>query len=147
MDGGTVGLVVAVYGAVVATVVAAWNIYQHVVAYRDRLAVQVVRANAVQGGTTIAKDRLWYKVTNVGRQPVWLHSIGGRYKRGSQHSNFIIATAKGLPVKLEPGEVFNDTSSDATKLDVMRVRYLCAWDTKNKIHKAPNQELQELLKN
>jgi hypothetical protein len=49
-------------------------------------------------------------------------------------------------VKLEPGEVFHDTSSDSKKLAVERVRYLCAWDTKNNVHKAPRRQLQELLK-
>ena len=123
-------LYVAIYGAVVATAVAGWNIYQEVMTYRDRLEVQVTRANVAQGGVVIAKDRLWFKVTNVGRQPVWLHSVGGRNKRGSTHSHFLIVTAQSLPVKLEPGEAFHDSSSDATNLELRKVRYLCAWDSK-----------------
>lgn len=146
MESGAVGLIVAIYGAAVATAVAAWNIYQQVVTYRDQLEVQVVRANMAQGGAVIARDRLWFKVTNVGRQPIWLHSVGGRYKRRNPRSHFIIVTAQGLPVKLEPGEAFNDTSSDAKKLGLEKVRYLCAWDSKGKVHKAPSRQLQELLK-
>ena len=145
METSGAALIIATYSAVVATLVGAWNIYQQVIMYRERLDVQVVRGEMIMGGVgTIAKDRLWYKVTNIGRQPIWLHSIGGRYKRGQPQRHFVIATARELPVKLEPGEVFHDTSSDTTKLGPERVRYLCAWDTKNGIHKAPRRQLLEL---
>jgi hypothetical protein len=137
---------IAIYGAIVATIVGAWNIYQQVTTYRGQLAVQVVRMNMVQGGVVIAKDRLWFKVTNVGRQPIWLSNIGGRNKGRSPKRHFIIVTAQSLPVKLEPGEVFSDTSSDVNKSNLERVRYFCAWDTKDKVHKAPKRQLQELLK-
>lgn len=149
MDSGSatlVSLILAVYGAVIATLVAIWNVYQQVVAYRDELAVQVVRAEMVQGGAVIATDKLWFKVTNVGRQPVWLNSIGGRNQRGSERSHFLVATPQLLPVKLEPGEAFNDASIDLKKTDLARVKYFAAWDSKGKVHKAPKRQLQDVIK-
>jgi hypothetical protein len=126
--------------------VGAWNIYQQVVTYRARLAVQIVRTNMAQGGVVIAKDLLWVKVTNVGRQPVWLSNVGGRSKRGSERSHFILVTRQALPVKLEPGEAFDDTSADLTKLSLEGVRYFCAWDSKGKVQKAPKRQLQDVIK-
>ena len=146
MEPNQTSLVLAVYGAVVATLVAVWNIYQQVVTYRDQLAVQVVRADMVQGGVVIATDKLWFKVTNVGRQPVWLSSIGGRNKRGSERSHFMIPTPVLLPVKLEPGEVFNDSSINLKIADLDRVRYFAAWDSKGKEHRAPKRQLQDVIK-
>lgn len=136
-----ISLILAVYGAVIATIVAAWSIYQQVTTYRGQLAVQVVKVDMVQGHMTVGKDKLWIKVTNVGRQPIWLNSIGGRYKRGSPKSHFRIFIAQGLPVRLEPGEAFNDTSSDVNKANLERVRFFCAWDSKDKVHKAPRRQL------
>jgi hypothetical protein len=141
----TLSLVLGVYGAVIATLVALWNVYQQVVTYRDRLAVQVVKVDMVQGHMTVGTDKLWIKVTNVGRQPVWLNSVGGRYKRDSPKRYFVIFTGQNLPVKLEPGEAFNDTSSDVDKANLERVRFFCAWDSKDKVHKAPRRQLRDLL--
>src|SRR5437899_639793 len=100
-------ILVAVYGAVVATAVAVWNIYRSITD-RGRLRVMAVRADSF--GRGIAKDKLWYKVTNVGRQPIWLTHIGGGYK--TRGKRFVIATLNQLPKKLEPGEAFDDASSD-----------------------------------
>src|SRR5712691_12427181 len=111
--------VVAIYGAVVATLVAGWTIYRGITD-RGALRVQVVNMDMVQGGVTIAKDRLWVKVTNVGRQPIYLDRIGGRYRKGAPRSHFLIVTAQSLPVKLEPGESFGDYSSDSTAHDFTR---------------------------
>ena len=82
-------ILVAVYGAVVATAVAVWNIYRSITD-RDQLRVMVTRADAVSPGLgNMWKDKLWYEVTNVGRQPIYLTHIGGRYPSGK---HFIIAT-------------------------------------------------------
>jgi hypothetical protein len=136
-------ILVAVYGAVVATAVAVWNIYR-TITDRGQLRVMVTRADAVSPGLgNIWKDRLWYKVTNVGRQPIYLTHIGGGYARGK---HFVIATTEPLPKKLEPGESFNDASSDAKELATKSVTFLGAWDSLNGVHKLPKKELKALLK-
>jgi hypothetical protein len=135
---------VALYGAVVATAVAIWNIYPSITD-RGRLRVTVTRANIFASSVgDIAKNKLWYKVTNVGRQPIWLTQIGGGYRTPGKH--FIIATLHHLPKKLEPGETFDDASSDAKNLDAERVAFLGAWDSLSKVHKLPRRQLKALLK-
>lgn len=134
----------AIYGAVVATAVAVWNIYREVTD-RGRLRVQVVKMNAVQGGVIIATVKLWVNVTNVGRRPIWLSSIGGRNRRGSPTKRFKLFPTQPLPVKLEPGEEFNDYSADVSSLDPKKVRYLSVWDSIGRVHKAPRRQFRELF--
>jgi hypothetical protein len=137
-------ILVAVYGAVVATAVAIWNIYRSITD-RGQLRVTVTRANKfVPGVGDIAKDKLWYKVTNVGRQPIYLTQIGGGYKTRGKF--FLIATPEQLPRKLEPGEAFDDASSDAMQLATERIAFLGAWDSFDKVHKLPRRDLKALLK-
>ena len=135
-------ILVAVYGAIVATAVAVWNIYRGITD-RGQLQVMATRADAVSPGLgNIWKDKLWYKVTNVGRQPIYLTHIGGGYAEGK---HFIIATTEELPKELEPGESFNDASSDAKELTTKSVTFLGAWDSLNGLHKLPKKELKALL--
>lgn len=143
---GTISLIIAIYGAIVATIVAAWNIYREAT-NRGRLRVQAVEADMIAPGVgAIANGKLWIKVTNVGRQSIFLTKIGGRNKRGSTRSHFVLITAKQLPVKLEPGEEWDDTSADVSSLDPQKVRYLAAWDSMGKVHKVPRRQLKELFK-
>jgi hypothetical protein len=135
---------IALYAALVATGVAIWNIYWNI-RDRGRLRVIVSRANVFAVGVgDIAKDKLWYKVINVGRQPIWVTHIGGGYRTAGKH--FIITTVEQLRKKLEPGEALDDASSDAKNLDVEKVSFLGAWDSFGTIHKLPRRQLKALLK-
>ena len=137
-------ILVAVYGAVVATAVAVWNIYRGITD-RGRLRVSVTRANVFAPGVgDVAKDKVWYKVTNVGRQPIWLTQIGGDTKN---REHFFIDVPQQLPKKLEPGEAFDDASSNAKSLDAENVSFLGAWDSLGRIHKLPKRPLKALWKN
>jgi hypothetical protein len=69
--------ILAVYGAILSTVAIGWNIFREVT-NRGRLRVTVTLAEIhSEAAGLLAKDKLWYKVTNVGRQPIWLTSVGG----------------------------------------------------------------------
>jgi hypothetical protein len=134
--------VLAAWGALLSTAIAVWNIYREVT-NRGRLRVIVTLADIAAAGVgTIAKNVVWYKVVNVGRQSIWLQQIGGGLRNG-QH--FLITTAKTLPIKLEPGESFDDYSSDARKVDG-DITFLGAWDSVGKIHKLPRRQVKALLK-
>jgi hypothetical protein len=134
-------ILVAMYGAVVATAVAIWNIYRSITD-RGRLRVTVTRVEAFAPG--VDEDKLCYEVTNVGRQPIWLTQIGGVYR--TRGDDFMIPLNQ-LPKKLEPGETFNAASpSDAENLDAERVLFFGAWDSFGKIHKLPRRQLKALLK-
>ncbi len=67
-----VTITLAAYGALLSTAIAVWNVYREIT-NRGRLRVRVNVAEMFAPGVgAIAKDKLWYKVTNVGRQPIWL---------------------------------------------------------------------------
>ncbi|SRR6266571_3157160 len=141
-----VTIALAAYGALLSTIIAVWNVYREVT-NRGRLRVRVSIANKFAVGVgTIATNKLWYKVTNVGRQPIWLTQIGGGLRNGM---HFLIDVPAQFLVKLEPGQTFDDASSDATNLKADgpdRVTFLCAWDTVDKVHKLPRRRLRALLK-
>lgn len=143
-DSSMVTTIVAVYGAAVSTLVAAWNIFREVT-NRGRLRVSVNIAEMYQPGVgRIAADKLWYKVTNVGRRPIHLTQIGGGLRNGK---HFLITVPRQFPIKLEPGETFDDASTDAKFLDGPdQIVFLGAWDTLGKIHKLPRRRLKALLK-
>ncbi len=82
-------------------------------------------------------------MTNVGRQPIWLKQIGGAYR--GPREDLVIIVPQQFPMKLDPGQVFGDASSDVAGLDQARLKYLGAWDTLDKIHKAPRRQVRELF--
>lgn len=154
----SVTTIVAIYGAVLSTIAIIWNIIREIT-NRGRLRVNVsraqiflpgeVRIDVSSGAVNIhSPDKLWYKVTNVGRQPLWLSQIGGGTAGGKE---FLLATTKQLPIKLDPGETFDDFSAEASQLDKHldgpeKVTFLGAWDTLGKIHKLPRRRLKVFLK-
>ena len=135
--------VLAIYGAALSTLVAAWNVYREIT-NRGRLRVRVTLADVAAAGVgRIATNRLWYKVTNVGRRPIWLSQIGGGLRNGK---HFLVTVSRQFPIKLEPGETFDDASADAAQLRSDPVTFLGAWDTMGKIHTVPRRQLKALVK-
>ncbi len=135
--------ILAIYGAVLSTIVMIWNIIREIT-NRGRLRVTVTLAEIFSAGVgRIATDKLWYKVTNVGRQPIWLSQIGGGLSNGK---HFLITVQEQFPIKLDPGQDFSDASADASQLGgPEKIVFLGAWDTLGKIHKVPRRRLNALL--
>lgn len=140
--------ILAVYGAILSTVAIGWNIFREVT-NRGRLRVTVTLAEIHSEAVgLLAKDKLWYKVTNVGRQPIWLTSIGGGLRSGQ---NFLLKVPVQFPIKLDPGQTFDDASVDAKEVQEHlsgpdQLTFLGAWDSLNKVHKVPRRRLTALLK-
>jgi hypothetical protein len=135
---------IAIYGGVLSTLVGAWNIYR---AITDSGCLRVdvyTSVQAVPGVGVIAHDRLAFKVTNAGRQPIWLKQIGGSYG----DKEFLITTGKQLPCKLEPGEDFLEAAASATDIleGPREPIFLGAWDTLGKVYKLPRRRLKALLR-
>src|SRR5712692_6424124 len=140
---------VAVYGAIVSTAVAAWNIYRGLTD-RGRLHVSVFPAvHAAAGLGIIAADRVAYSVTNMGRQPVWIRQIGGMYSRSiGEYREFIITTAAQLPKKLEPGESFLEANFGLADVisDGHAPIAMGAWDTLGRFYRAPKRERDRVIR-
>ena len=140
---------VAIYGAVVSTAVAVWNIYREFT-NRGRLRVSVYPAGQTAAGLgIIAADRVAYSITNAGRQAIWLRQIGGTYsKDAGKVSEFLITTAAQLPRKLEPGESFLE--GNGALADLIKEGYaptaMGAWDTLGRFYRAPKRDLDRVIR-
>jgi hypothetical protein len=146
----TVTTGVAIYGALVGTASLAWNMYWEVT-NRGRLRVQVDVGNVHLGGPTfgvaaepIQRGQLMFAVTNVGRRPIFLVQIGGGYDNGDYFIMPTPADEGRLPVRLEPGQSFNDASMGAAVLDNPELRFLGAWDGENRIYKLSDRQFMQL---
>lgn len=140
----TLTTILAAYGAVLATLVAGWNIFREVT-NKGRLRVTVTLAeihSEVVG--LLAKDKLWFKVTNEGRKPIFLSQLGGGLRSGE---HFLLRVPVQFPIKLDPGQTFDDASVNAKELyehlsGPDQLTFLGAWDTLRKIHKVPRRRLK-----
>ena len=117
------------YGAVLATIVAGWSIYQ---ALTDRGKLRV--SARLHGHIfTIA-------ITNVGRKTIWVAEISCEL-RNRPATLFAISN---LPVSLEPGQTF-DASTDAKFFDAPPTR-ISATDSLGKVYRLSRLEMKALEK-
>ncbi len=113
--------VLAIYGAVLSSLVAAWSVYREIT-NRGRLRVIVTLADIGAAGVgRIATNRLWYKVINAGRQPIWLKQIGGGLRNGRE---FLLTVRVQFPIKLDSGERSTTTPPMRRNLTASRSRLL-----------------------
>jgi hypothetical protein len=135
---------VAFYGAIISSVVGAWNIYQSV-NDRGKLKVHCYLADIVGDGRIMESNVLTYHVTNVGKKPVFVTEIGGSYKKSAGGKHFLLKTRRQTPIKLEPGEIFTEYTNDLSVLskDVMA---LVAIDSLSRTYKVKRKILKQLIK-
>lgn len=124
-----------------------WNLYRDL-NDRGRLRVSCYMGSIVQPGVSIKKNLLFWNVTNVGRQPVMLTHVGGKYGKGDY---FIVNTESPLPQMLKPGEYFIGWTDKALDIKERELKTLTAVDSLKKTYKVPwkqvrgvKQALQEL---
>lgn len=132
-------LILALWGALIGTLTAGWTIYRDVLD-RGRLRLRVTIGNVWQGGIKDEQYTAWFTITNVGRRPVIVTTVGGQYARTRR---FLI-TSNDLPKRLEPGEQVMVTTKDFA--DFGSVQWLGAWDSLDDIYKVRPKELRVFKK-
>jgi hypothetical protein len=92
----------AVYAAILATIVAGWDVAKYVLE-RPRLRVSCYIGEMVTPGVGVtARNLIVYSIANSGGKPVVVTALGGSLRSGS-YFIFIPETLQ-LPITLQPGE-------------------------------------------
>lgn len=105
---------VAIYGAVVATLGAGWSIYRDIKVRARRLRVNAFVGRRLGG---VPVDHLVVKVTNNGAVPVVLAAIVITNGRGEKKQPYWLVADPPFSRLLQPGESSGQTSTDLSKLE------------------------------
>ena len=131
---------IALYGAILSSVLLGWNIYRDLTD-KGSLRVHCYIGNIIiPGGPKDENDYLVYSITNVGRKPTLVTHIGGKTKE-----NDFMITPRELPKMLKPGEYLLEYTRD---LSILNDNLLCLWalDSFGKAHKVKKSVLKDLIK-
>jgi hypothetical protein len=128
----TLTIILAIYGAVLSSIALGWHVYRDMTE-RGRLRVYCYVGD-IHTPALGKKEGpvLTWSISNVGRQAVWLQTIGGDLD-GDNH--FMINPHQQLPRELKPGESFLDYA-DVGEVDPERLTALWACDSLGRYHKA-----------
>lgn len=141
MDQSTTTTILAIWGAALSTFAVGWQFFRDI-SQRARLRLSCYVAMKVYDDHIDKKEHLVFHVTNIGKEPVMLHSIGGKLKG---KTNFMIKTGQELPMMLKPGEYYMNymLSPDSFNEDT---RALFASDTISREWKLSSRRFRNLKK-
>lgn len=131
---------IALYGAILSSVLLVWNIYRDLTNKGKLRVCCSIGKIITPGGPKDENDYLFYNVTNVGRKPILVTRIGGKTKE-----NDFMIKPRGLPKTLNPGEYLSEYTPD---LSMLNDNLLCLWaiDSLGKAHKVKKSVLKDLIK-
>lgn len=130
--------IIAICGALLSSIALGWNIYRQFTD-KGRLSVHCFIGKIVPAMSD-NRDYLFYRVTNIGRKPLWVTHIGGGFKDGD---NLIMNPHGPMPKELKPGEYLSEYTPDLSILN-KDLRFLGAWDSLGKIYKVDKKVLRML---
>ncbi len=146
----------AIWGAILSTIGLAWNFYRDV---HDRAKVKVSaslkkfmtgadgRAFAVQHNLPVqgpASDVvLLFSFTNIGRRPVMLTTLGGKWHKSRNGKKGFVVITRDLPKMLAEGHYHLEYTNDMDAVG-QNVKRLSVWDSTGKEWKLPSGELRKL---
>jgi hypothetical protein len=138
----TITLIIAIWGALLSTLAIGWNLYRDLMD-KGRLRVNCYFGMIVQEGVGIEKENvLFWNITNIGRKPVVLTQMGGRFK----DNYFVLKQHVTLPRTLQPGEFVTGYMEDFSIMEGKDVKTLTAIDSIGRIYKAPRKQVREVKK-
>ena len=138
MSESTLTQVLALWGALLSSVLLGWTIYRDL---RDsgRLRVSCSFMVAVGPGEALEYDVLTYIITNTGRRPVRVASAGGMFK--GNETGFLL-TDHELPKMLAPGEYLHSHCREFTPELLDGVTLLCAHDSLGRRFQARRKQVK-----
>ena len=137
----TITIILAIWGAMLSSIAMGWNLYRDI-SQRGRLRVHCYFGKLVDEVSGIdPNDYLVWNITNIGKGPIVLSTIGGALK----DNHFLIKTRNQLPFTLKSGEYILEYS---TGIDVFEKGLKCLWaiDSIGKTYKAPKKQMKKLFK-
>jgi len=138
MNKETVTIILAIWGAIVSTIVIIWNIYNSL-KDKGKLKVDCYIGNQVIEGVGIVKKQLLvWNITNIGKREIIISHIGGKLSK----SDFILSTRNQMPHKLRPGEYILEYSNDLSILSDDKLKLL-VLDTLGNEYSPKKKRLRE----
>jgi len=135
----TITTILAIWGAVLSSFTLGWNIFRDFM-QRGRLRVTCYIGHIVGNPSISHKENLLvWTVTNIGREPVVLTTVGGSFGETA----FLINTGDPLPKTLAPGDYFTGYTNDLSVLEP-KLKYLAAYDSLGRTFKAPKKTVKKL---
>ena len=136
----------AVVAVLISGIAIGWNILRDLTD-RGNLKVGCRIGHIVVPGAPLDPNYyLIFHITNAGRRPILVTSIGAqRTRRVTRVSEDRNATywiqPQSLPKMLQPGEYVIEHTAQLVFLED-DLRYLCAWDSLDRTYKAPRRQLR-----
>jgi hypothetical protein len=143
----------AIWGALLSTVLAAWNIYKDI---RDRgnIRVEAYLTQWEEKDEETGKSATEYEVeitlTNIGRRPVIVTSVGARESRGLKSKGFseiYFDVRRILPKRLDAGEFVSLERDELFFLVDSKYDRLFARDSLGRYYFLPKAELDLMRQN
>jgi hypothetical protein len=106
--------IIAIYGAVLSTLVLLWNLYRDAT-NRGKLRVECSLEYKFITGIHDDTLYLFHKVTNIGKQPIMLTNVGGTTKNKGDS----IIGHSAIPRMLHPGEYVHIETPDLSDLTMI----------------------------
>jgi hypothetical protein len=137
--------IIAMYGAVLATITASWSVYLGA-RDRGRLRVRAKVPTDNSLGQEIIGDEIVFELVNSGRRTIYVRDVG-LYGRKARPSGLPIKVGDGgplpLPMKLEPGER-KLLRTALPRMEAVDIRRLCVWSGTGKAYCSCPGDLHDL---
>jgi hypothetical protein len=132
----------AVYGATLSSLVFGWSLFRDLTE-RGKLKViaSVVTIHPPTPG--FEGDQLALRITNVGRQNVWITNIGGRFPGQS----VVIVPRSRFPTKLEPGELLDEVFPLSTVQRPETLLHYWVTDSTGRVYRTSAANSKEVRNN
>jgi hypothetical protein len=133
---------VAFWGAIVSTVVGAWNIFK---ASQDRRKLKLSAFIGKMYPDHTDRDYLVLSMANVGRRPILVNGWGGEKKKNAEGKKEIFIKPCGLPRMLKEGEDHIEYAHDLSFLND-ELETIHVWDSSGKEWHISRKNFRKLMK-
>ena len=144
-------LIIAIAGVVLSGTAIGWNMYRDLTD-RGQLRVSCQVGSIVAAGEPLDdKTYLFWHVTNVGRRPVVVESIGGAKRRHwlrrdtDDRRHCSLVTRNAMPIILDPGVSLNEYTDDLEFL-CDDLEFLTARDSMGRTYRTRRGRVKELIR-
>jgi len=134
-------ILIAAYGAIVATGSLVWNILREVTD-KGRLSISAMIGRFL--GAPTSDDHFVLTITNVGKRPLMVKGYGGYLRGYWRHRKAFFVVSRGLPKMLTPTEHHIEWSDELGKILDAKVGRVCVWDSLGREFNLSRRHLRRL---
>jgi hypothetical protein len=138
---------IAIYGALLSTMVFLWNIYVHLTD-KGKLIVYCYFGYEI-GFDYQSELHLAFSITNKGKKDIMVTGIAGKFEKGYKVKHFLITAGlpyTKLPKMLKPGEYLVEQIRNYRDIFQHKIDYLYVCDSLNKKYKVNKKDIEKIEK-